>query len=96
MKDLKKMGLIPSKKKQEQMTTFGMILVLIGLVVIACYGAWKYPIPHHYYENMNYPANHYSTLAIFDDYEYCECGNDPTCDILNRLKAEEERYRYYV
>ena len=96
MKDLKKMGLIPTKKQQEQMYLMFGILVLILITGLAMYGAWKYPIPHHYYENMNYPANHYSNFAILDELEYCECGNDPTCDILNKLKAEAERYRYYV
>ena len=96
IKDLKRMKLIPTKKQHEQIMLVGSLLLLVLLTGLAMYGAWKYPIPHHYYKNMNYPANHYSTLARFDDYEYCECGNDPTCDILNRLKAEAERYRYYV
>ena len=78
MKDLKKMGLIPTRKQHEQIMLIGSLLILVGLTVLAMYGAWKYPIPHHYYDNLSYPANHYSNVAILDDI-ICECGNDPDC-----------------
>ena len=95
IKDLKKLGLVPTTKQYEQLMLVGTICLLVLITGLAMYGAWKYPIPHHYYDNMNYPANHYSNLAITDDI-ICECGNDPTCDLINKLKAENERYRYYV
>ena len=75
LKDLKRMGLIPTTKQYEQMMLTGVILVLVLITGLAMWGAIKYPIPDHYYDNMNYPANHYSNLAIFDDIP--ECGNDP-------------------
>ncbi len=96
MKDLKKMGLIPTKKQSEDMKVVGMILVFILLTGLAMYGAWKYPIPHHYYENMNMPAQHYSNVAYTEE---CECGNDPSCRPLwwwHDQKQVEEKYRYYV
>jgi len=95
MKDLKRMRLIPTKKQQEQMYLMFGILVLILITGLAMWGAWKYPIPHHYYENMNYPANHYSNVAFIDDI-ICECGNDPSCTLIEMLKQKQEKYRYYV
>ena len=89
------MGLIPTKKQHEQIMLIGGLLLFAFLTGLAMYGAWKYPIPHHYYENMNYPANHYSNVAFIDDI-ICECGNDPTCTLLEQLKKENERFRYYV
>ena len=77
MKDLKKMGLIPTKKQSEDMKVVGMILVFVLLTGLAMYGAWKYPIPYHYYDNMIYPVE-YSNLAVIEDI-ICECGNDPDC-----------------
>jgi len=95
IKDLKRMGLIPTKKQQDQMWMLVGILVLLTMTGLAMYGAWKYPVPYHYYENMNYPANHYSNFAFVDDI-ICECGNDPTCEYLEKLKEDLEKYRYYV
>ena len=95
MKDLKRMRLIPTNKQWEQMKVFFMILVFVALTGLAMYGAYKYPVPDHYYENMNYPANHYSNFAFVDDI-ICECGNDPTCEYLEMLKQQQEKYRYYV
>ena len=53
IKDLKRMGLIPTKKQQDQMWMLVGILVLLTMTGLAMYGAWKYPVPYHYYENMN-------------------------------------------
>ena len=72
------MGLIPTTKQYEQMMITGVILVLVLITGLAMWGAVKYPMPDHYYDNMNYPANHYSNVAILDDI-ICECGNDPDC-----------------
>ena len=83
MRDLKRMGLIPTKKQSEDMKVVGMILVFVLLTGIAFYGAFKYPPPPHYYDNMDYPANHYSNVAETDNI-ICECGNDPDCfDLWN-------------
>ena len=88
IKDLKRMKLIPTRKQHEQIMLIGSLLILVLLTGLAMYGAWKYPIPHHYYDNMTYPANHYSNVAILDDI-ICECGKDPDCN-------EFWKYRYYV
>tara|TARA_B100000287_G_scaffold168635_2_gene159131 strand:+ start:3427 stop:3732 length:306 start_codon:yes stop_codon:yes gene_type:complete len=95
IKDLKRMRLVPTNKQWDQMKVFFMLIMFVALTALAMYGAWKYPIPHHYYENMNYPANHYSNVAFVDDI-ICECGNDPTCKLLKQLLNEQEKYRYYV
>ena len=95
IKDLKRMGLVPTTKQYNQIMLFGRILLLCLLTGLAMYGAWKYPIPYHYYENMNYPANHYSNVAFIDDI-ICECGNDPSCTLIEMLKQKQEKYRYYV
>lgn len=89
------MRLVPTKKQHEQLMVVGSICLLVLITCLAMYGAWKYPIPHHYYDNLSYPTNHYSNLAQTDDI-ICECGNDPTCTLLERLKQEQERHRYYV
>ena len=78
------MGLIPTKKQQDQMWMLVGILVLLTMTGLAMYGAWKYPVPYHYYENMNYAGNDYSNFAFVDDI-ICECGNDPTCEYLEIL-----------
>jgi len=99
IKDLKKMKLIPTKKQQEQMLVFGACLFFILVMVLAIYGMYKYPVPHDlYYEGINYPANHWG-LALYDDYIYCECGNDPLCwDIPESIEPipEDEKYANYV
>ena len=95
LKDLKRMGLIPTTKQYEQMMITGVILVLVLITGLAMYGAIKYPIPPHYYDNMNYPANHYSNLAITDDI-ICECGNDPDCKEPWNLIKQTMRYHNYV
>ena len=81
-KDLKRMGLIPTKKKQEEMQIVGWISLLVMLVMFAVWGAYKYP---HYmiqpgldYLDYNLPAQHYSDLARTHKFP-CECGNDPYC-----------------
>ena len=99
IKDLKKMGLVPTKKQQEQMLVFGACIFFIFVMALAIYGMYKYPVPHDlYYEGINYPANHWG-LALYDDFIYCECGNDPLCwDIPESLKPipEDEKYANYV
>ena len=79
IKDLKKMGLIPTKKKQEEMKVVGWISLLIILVMIAVWGGYNYPQymmqPGLEYLDYNLPAQHYSNVAFFD--EVPECGNDP-------------------
>ena len=42
-KDLKKMGLLPTKKKQEEMKIVGWISLLVLLVMFSVWGAYKYP-----------------------------------------------------
>ena len=75
-KDLKKMGLIPTKKKREEMQIVGWISLLILLVMFSVWGAYKYPItPGLEYLDYNLPAQHFSTIAWYDDIP--ECGNDP-------------------
>jgi len=77
------MGLIPTTKQYEQMMLTGVILVLVLITGLAMWGAVKYPMPDYYYDNMNYPANHYSNVAETDNI-ICECGNDPDCfDLWN-------------
>ena len=81
-KDLKRMGLIPTKKKQEEMKIVGWLSLLCLLVMFSVWGAYKYP---HYmiqpgldYLDYNLPANHYSYIAWYE--ETPECGNDPYFD----------------
>ena len=75
-KDLKRMGLIPTKKKQEEMQIVGWISLLVMLVMFAVWGAYKYPIqPGLEYMDYNLPAQHFSTFAY--DWELPYCGNDP-------------------
>ena len=96
IKDLKRMGLVPTRKQHDQIMLVTGLLVLVILTGLAMWGAWKYPIPHHYYDNMNYPANHYSNVAYTEE---CECGNDPSCRPLwwwHDQKQVEEKCRYYV
>ena len=95
IKDLKKLGLVPTTKQYEQLMLVGTICLLVLITGLAMWGAWKYPIPHHYYDNMNYPANHYSNLAITDDI-ICECGNDPSCKEPWNLTRQTMRYHNYV
>ena len=64
IKDLKRMKLIPTKKQHEQLMLIGTICLLVLITGLAMWGAWKYPIPHHYYDNMTFPANHYSNIVI--------------------------------
>ena len=75
-KDLKRLGLIPTKKKQEEMQIVGWISLLVMLVMFAVWGAYKYP---HYMispdVDYNIPAQHFSNVAWVD--ETPECGNDP-------------------
>ena len=65
IKDLKRLGLVPTTKQYNQIMLVGGLLLFAILTGLAMYGAWKYPIPHHYYENMNFPANHYSNVADY-------------------------------
>ena len=99
LKDLKKMGLVPKKKAQDQMLVAGAVIFAIGIFILMIVGMIKYPVPHDlYYDGVNYPANHFG-VSQYMDYNYCECGNDPLCwDIPEDLlpKPEEEKYRYYV
>mgnify|MGYP003135003234 CR=1 FL=1 len=77
IKDLKRMGLVPTNKQFEHMKIVAVISVLVLMLMLALYGMWKYPLPPHYFENMNYPANHYHDVAFIhtiDDVP--ECGND--------------------
>jgi len=75
-KDLKRMGLIPTKKKQEEMKIVGFVSLLILLVMFSVWGAYKYPItPGLEYIDYNLPAQHYSNIAY--DWEIPYCGNDP-------------------
>jgi len=78
-KDLKRMGLLPTKKKQEEMKIVGWISLLCLLVVFSVYGAYKYPEymiqPGVDYLDYNLPAQHFSNVAFSD--EVPECGNDP-------------------
>ena len=75
-KDLKRMGLIPTKKKQEEMKIVGFVSLLILLVLFSIWGAYKYPItPGLEYIDYNLPAQHFSTFAY--DWEIPYCGNDP-------------------
>ena len=78
-KDLERMGLIPTKRKQEEMRIVGWICLLCLLVIFSVWGAYKYP---HYmispdvdYLDYNLPAQHFSNVAWVD--ETPECGNDP-------------------
>ena len=74
-KDLKKMGLIPTKKKQEEMQIVGWISLLVLLVMFSIWGAYMYPItPNLEYLDYNLPAQHFSNIAWYD--EIPECGND--------------------
>ena len=96
IKDLKRMGLVPTTKQHKQIMNIGIWILVLGFVFLSFYGMYKYPMPPHYFENMNYPANHYSTLASIED---CECGNDPSCYPIwwwHDRKKVEEKYRYYV
>ena len=78
-KDLKKMGLLPTKKKQEEMKIVGWISLLCLLVMFAIWGGYKYPEylmqPGLEYLDYNLPAQHFSNVAWID--EIPECGNDP-------------------
>ena len=78
-KDLKKMGLLPTKKKQEEMKIVGWISLLVLLVMFSVWGAYKYPhykiAPGIEYLDNNLPAQHYSDVAY--DWEIPYCGNDP-------------------
>ena len=77
MKDLKRMGLIPTSKQYEQMKITLVFLTILSILVLAIVGMIKYPLPPHYFENMNMPANHYSNVAyIHVDGDVPECGND--------------------
>ena len=46
MKDLKRMGLIPTKKQHEQIMLVGSILLLVLLTGLAMYGAWTVSYTH--------------------------------------------------
>ena len=74
-KDLKKMGLLPTKKKQEEMTLVATLSILVLMLVFAIWGALKYPEymiqPGVDYLEYNLPAQHFT----YDDIP--ECGNDP-------------------
>ena len=74
-KDLKKMGLIPTKKQSEDMQIVGWISLMILLVMFSMWGAYKYPItPNLEYLDYNLPAQHFSNIAVYE--ETPECGND--------------------
>ena len=92
LKDLKRMGLIPTNKAWEQMKIVLIATTCLIILVLAIVGAIKYPIPHHYYDNMNYTPSMYSNLAQLDDIS-CECGNDPDCFEPWRIRTP---YDYYV
>ena len=92
IKDLKRMRLIATNKQWEQMKIVGVISVILLILVLATLGSIKYPIPHHYYDNMNYTPSMYSNLAIVEDIS-CECGNDPECFEPWRIRTP---YDYYV
>ena len=96
IKDLKRMGLVPTTKQYEQIMTLGAWIFVLFIIGLSFYGMYKYPTPPHIYNDMNVPANHYSTFAKLED---CECGNDPSCYPLywweDRPKLDE-KYRYYV
>ena len=80
-KDLKRMGLIPTKKKQEEMKIVGFVSLLILLVMFSVWGGYKYPItPNLEYLDYNLPAQHFSNVAFSD--EAPECGNDPYFELL--------------
>ncbi len=70
------MGIIPTTKQYEQMKLTLLFLLGVCMLVLGFYGMWKYPIPTHYYDNINHPAGHYSTIALFPLEEVPECGND--------------------
>tara|TARA_B100001113_G_scaffold298224_1_gene256241 strand:- start:4979 stop:5290 length:312 start_codon:yes stop_codon:yes gene_type:complete len=96
IKDLKKMGLVPTTKQHKQIMNIGIWILVLGFVFLSFYGMYKYPTPPHYFENMNYPANHYSNVAYIEE---CECGNDPSCYPIwwyHPQNKVEEKYRYYV
>ena len=70
------MGLIPTRKKREEMKIVGFISLLILLVMFSIWGAYKYLItPGLEYIDYNLPAQHFSNVAWID--EIPECGNDP-------------------
>jgi hypothetical protein len=95
IKDLKRMGLVPTTKQYNQIMTLGIWILVLGFICLSFYGMYKYPTPHIYHD-YNVPANHYSVIAYVEE---CECGNDPSCYPLYWWEDKpklDEKYRYYV
>jgi len=96
IKDLKRMGLVPTTKQYNQIMTLGVWILVLFIIGLSFYGMYKYPTPPHIYDYYTTPDYRFSDIATSDD---CECGNDPSCRPMwwwHDQKQVEEKYRYYV
>ena len=91
VKDLKKLNLVPTKKKQNQMLAFGAGILVLAIIALSLYGMYKYPIPPHYYDTIGDPTIPYRNIAFYE----CPCGNDPECWPWEP-RQPKEKYAYYV
>ena len=96
IKDLKRMGLVPTTKQYNQIMTLGAWILVLFIIGLSFYGMYKYPTPPHIYDYYSPTDFKYTNVANIEE---CECGNDPSCYPLYWWEDKpklEEKYRYYV
>ena len=78
-KDLKRMGLLPTKKQYGEIKAVGIISLIAFIVLVSFYGMWRYPVTHYpqydYLDIKHHSGKSYQHYAYQEDLPYC--GNDP-------------------